>query len=267
MLHGFYSLIQFVPDIERAEGANIGILVFSPQSNPSILAIHSSRPPHLRNLCQNLPSERDLQQLMQSFEQRLRNDAPTDLPTLIKALGREAGKLRAVTPRAVPVADMRATATDLCARLVGEALHRDRLPRKIAKIEALRKEFGMADIIQSGVSVPLAGKSFRAPYVWVNGKPNVVVNANIRDNQSAAETAILWGGKGDLLLNSPADGVSRKLAVVTKISPGVSTDMRKSVGSIFENFAVDWIRPDTLDDYVDRIRDEAHSIGPEEMPH
>lgn len=259
MTHGFYSLIQYVPDHERAEGANIGVLVFCPQAADRVAAAWSPRPPHLRDLCrQDAPSEQDLGDLVQRLERRLHQDSPADLPGLIKALGREAGKLRLVTPRAVPVADLRETAQDLCRRLVGEVQHRERMPGKIAEIEALRAEPGMAEIIRTGVTVPVAGKMLRASYEWTNGKPNVVVHTRLRDDRTAADAACEWGGKGHLLLERPADTIPRKLAVVTRIDANVSDRARKDIGSIFEEFAVDWIPSENLPAYVARIRREAH---------
>ena len=56
---------------------------------------------------------------------------------------------------------MHATAQDLCRRLVGEAPHRERMLAKIAEIEALRVEPGMADLVRTGVYVPIAGKRLR----------------------------------------------------------------------------------------------------------
>ena len=261
MRTGFYSLIQYVPDGERAEGANVGVLVFCPESDERIVAVASSRPPHVRDLCrQHSPDEQELEHLVRSLERRLRSDAPSDLPSLIKALGREAGKLRAITPRAVPVTDPHATAQDLCRRLVGEVPHRERTLATIAEIEALRSEPGMADIIRTGVSVPIAGKTLRASYEWTNGKPNVVVHTRLRDDRTAADAACEWGGKGHLLLERPADKISRKLAVVTRIDPQVSDQIRREIGGIFQEFKVDWIPSEDLPAYVDRIRREAHAV-------
>lgn len=259
MIHGFYSLIQYVPDHERAEGANIGVLVFCPQAAERVVAAWSLRPPHLRDLCRrDAPSEHDLGDLVQRLERRMQQDAPADLPGMIKAMGREAGKLRLVTPRAVPVADLRETAQDLCRRLVGETQHRERMPGKIAEIESLREEPGMAEIIRIGVSVPVAGKMLRASYEWTNGKPNVVVHTRLRDDRTAADAACEWGGKGHLLLERPADKIPRKLAVVTRIDAAVSERARKEIGGIFREFAVDWIPSEQLPAYVARIRKEAH---------
>lgn len=260
MPHGFYSLIQYVPDSERAEGANVGVLVFSPQVEPQIVAVHSARPPHLRELCKQPPNDRELGSLMRSLAQRLRNDAPSDLPTFIKALGREAGKLRAITPRAVPVTDLHTTASELCQRLVGEAQTRDRTPKKIPEIEALRNEPGMAQVIRPNVTVPLAGRVLQASYEWVNGKPNVVVNTRLRDDNTATDTAIQWGGKGHLLRDNPADGISRQLAVVTTIDSKVSPRVREHIAAVFREFHVEWVRPDTMDEYIARIRREAHPV-------
>lgn len=259
MRHGFYSLIQFVPDSERAEGANVGVLVFCPEVKPGIVAAHSARPPHLRDLCKQPPTERELAQLISSLEQRLRNDSPSDLPAFIKALGREAGKLRAISPRAVPMVDLPTTAQELCSRLVGEAPHRERSPRQIPAIEALRDEPGMADLIQRGGEVPVAGKIIKPSYVWQNGKPNVVVNTRLRDDQSATEAAYQWGAKGHMLLEKPVDATPRQLAVVTTIEKQVTPKARDEIGAIFKEFAVDWVRPDTLDAYVGRIRREVHA--------
>jgi hypothetical protein len=30
-VRGYYSILQFVPDLERSEGANIGVVLFSPE--------------------------------------------------------------------------------------------------------------------------------------------------------------------------------------------------------------------------------------------
>lgn len=261
MRTGFYSLIQYVPDGERAEGANVGVLVFCPESDERIVAVGSSRPPHVRDLCrQDSPDEQELEHLVRSLERRLRSDAPTDLPSLMKALGREAGKLRTITPRAVPMTNLQETAQDLCRRLVGEAPHREPRLSKIAEIEALRGESGMADIIRTGVSVPIAGKMLRASYEWTNGKPNVVVHTRLRNDRMAADAACEWGGKGHLLLERPADNMPRKLAVVTRIDPQVSVQIRREIGHIFKEFKVDWIPSEQLPAYVDRIRREAHAV-------
>lgn len=261
MSHGFYSLIQYVPDSERVEGANIGVLVFCPHASQCVATAWSIRPPHLRDLChQHAPNEHDLGNLVQSLERRLQGDAPADLPSFIKAMGREAGKLRLITPRAVPVEDLQKTAQDLCLRLVGESQHRERMPSKIAEIEALRQESGMANIIRTGITVPVAGKILRPSYEWTNGKPNVVVHTRLRDDRTAADAACEWGGKGHLLLERPSDKIARKLAVVTRIDAQVSDRTRTEIGNIFREFKVDWIPSEQLPAYVERIRREAHIV-------
>ena len=82
----------------------------------------------------------------------------------------------------------------------------------------------------------------------------MVVHTRLRDDRTAADAACEWGGKGYLLLERPADNILRKLAVVTRLDSQVSDQTLQEIGSIFQEFNVDWIPSEQLPAYVDRIR-------------
>lgn len=256
---GYYSLVQYVPDSERAEGINVAVLVFVPGANPPITMAMSENPPHLREHSgTKTPTHQHLQELSRGLLRRLNHDAPQELAAYIKSIGRETGVLRALPPRAVAIINPELTSQELRDHLVGEAPKRSRLPKSIPEFEQLIGELGMSERIHRSVEVPIPGKMLKASYVWNNGKPNVVVNAKFQDDSSAVDLACQWGGKGKLLLENPVDKQPRKLAVIYQTTNDVSSQVRRDIQTILDDFQVDGIPPDRLSGYIKRVRAEAH---------
>lgn len=256
---GYYSLIQYIPDSERAEGINVAVLVFLPGANPPITMAMSEHPPHLREHSgAKTPTHQHLQELARGLHRRLNHDAPQELAAYIKSIGRETGVLRALPPRAVAIINPQLTSQELLDRLVGEALKRQRLPKTIPEFERLMGELGMGERIHRSVEVPIPGKMLKASYVWNNGKPNVVVNAHFPDDNRAVDLACQWGGKGKLLLENPVDAKPRKLALIYQTSNDVSGQVRRDIQTILDRCHVDGIPTDRLSEYIDKVRAQAH---------
>jgi Protein of unknown function (DUF3037) len=182
---GYYSILQYVPNPERAEGVNIGLMLFCPEKN--FLKIHTAeRNDRARRL---LGKRRDssanlsrLDAFKTAFEERveLEADRIETLEDFRAFVNTRANQLRLTDPRPVKVADPEAELSNLFALLVEEddPTHE---PTQRAKT-AIKRQFNqlliahkLDDVVERGfpVELPSLGRQ-HYPFAFSNGQPNVI---------------------------------------------------------------------------------------------
>lgn len=115
---GFYTIMQFCPDAERGECANVGVVVFPPEAEPTAELLGKGSELLQLRFPEEDVDEHRLTVSMRGLVERLRRArirSPGDLKSFIS---KEAGALRLTAPRALIVEDGQKVVAELFQRLV-----------------------------------------------------------------------------------------------------------------------------------------------------
>jgi hypothetical protein len=182
---GYYSILQYIPDPERAEGVNIGLMLFCPEKNFLKIQI-SERNGRVRRLFgRRRSSSANLSRLdafKTAFEERIELEAGRihTLEDFRAFVNTRANQLRLTDPRPVRVDDPEAELLNLFALLVEED-EPSHMPMQRATT-AIKRQFNhlltahkLDELVQRDVHVelPLLGQQ-RYPFGFSNGRPNVI---------------------------------------------------------------------------------------------
>jgi hypothetical protein len=182
---GYYSILQYVPDPERAEGVNIGLMLFCPEKDFLKIQTTASHDRVRRLLGKRRGSTSNLSRLdafKTAFEERVGLEAGR-LQTLEEFrafINTRANQLRLTDPRPMKVTDPEAELSNLFALLVEEVAPTYAPTHHATTV--IKRQFGqlltthkLDELVQRDVPVelPLLGKQ-RYPFYFDNGGPNVI---------------------------------------------------------------------------------------------
>jgi hypothetical protein len=182
---GYYSILQYVPDPERAEGVNIGLMLFCPEKN--FLKIQTANRNdrvqrffgRQRGATTNLSR---LESFKTAFEERVKLEAGRiqTLEEFRAFVNTRANQLRLTDPRPVKVAEPETELSNLFVLLVEETepAHAPTphattvIKRRFDQMLTTRK---LDKVVRRDFSVelPLLGRQ-RYPFAFSNGQPNVI---------------------------------------------------------------------------------------------
>src|SRR5262245_44127945 len=121
---GYYSILQFVPDLERVEGANIGVILFCPEKRFLRVQTSTSNDRVRRFFGQDETTDLDLDRLntfKAAFEERIKTESetiqtPEQFYQFVKS---RANQLILTEPRPIKVFDPEPQLANLFETLVG----------------------------------------------------------------------------------------------------------------------------------------------------
>lgn len=120
---GYYSILQYVPDLERAEGVNVGVVLLCPEENFLRAKTSDDDDRVLRFFGERADLDlRRLAALKLAFEERIAMEAGRikTLEDFQQFVATRANHLRLTPPRSVKVTDAEAELDSLFASLVEE---------------------------------------------------------------------------------------------------------------------------------------------------
>jgi hypothetical protein len=182
---GYYSIIQFCPDVARGEAANVGVVLLCPEIGflKTRMAEGVGR---LKEMFPRLKYDpKRLRITLQSIEQRLEIDRERfktgdDLRQFAET---RANAMRLTLPRSVRVDDPEAELNRLFTRLVDES-EKGRRRRGIESALATAfKKGGVEHLVRRKVSLdlPIVNRTVKAPFGFQNGRFNVVQPTTFAD--------------------------------------------------------------------------------------
>ncbi len=182
---GYYSILQYVPDPERAEGINIGLMLFCPEIDFLEIQTTESNDRVRKLLGRQKSSAAALSRLdsfKTAFAERVametgRMQTREDFQAFVST---RANQLRLTDPRPVKVTDPEGELANLFKLLVDDAQPSQaptHYATTIIKIQfgQLLTEHKLDDVVQRNfqVELPLLGRQ-RYPFAFRNGQPNVI---------------------------------------------------------------------------------------------
>ncbi len=268
---GYYSLIQYCPDLSRLEAANIGVVLFCP-ARRFLRAKTSTNNDRIRRF---FGSENNdwptIQTVRQSLERRLEVDAGgiqtlDDFQRLIDTRG---NAVQLSAPRPMKVGDPERDLSDLFEKLVGQRHRLDRArvtPIKKVLDETVHRE-QLDRFLRRAIRVPVPNTDMdiEVPYGFQNGSFNLIqtVAFAATKREHLEEQASKHSIRGELLRREPnATFGMLDLIVVASFTPEAESH-RRMVSEILAVNHVPLFTPDTMSELVTKIRTTATLVTPE----
>jgi Protein of unknown function (DUF3037) len=260
---GYYSLIQYCPDLARLEAANIGVILFCPelkfirakvaQGNDRIRRFFGSQDDDWTqiNAVKNTIVNR-LEVTGKEFK---------SLDDLTNFIATRANEVQVTAPRPMKVSEPETDLDELFEDLVGgrskQPLKYSALPVEKA-LERTFREKGVDEFIRRDVTVtvPAFHKSLTVPFGFQNGRFNLIQPVRFQQitELRILDTACRHAVEGRSLYEHPDEKLGQlKLIVVGSFVPE-SSEYKDLVNDILKENKVDLHSIDEVQKLVDEIR-------------
>jgi hypothetical protein len=263
---GYYSILQYVPDPERAEGINVGVALVCPEKG--FLRAKTSRDnSRIKRFFKNQEFDlKRLSALKEAFEERVRAEAERvrTLEDFQHFIDTRANQLRLTPPRPVKVESPELELINLFESLVEnktptEADHATRRTTKIKNhFRELIRQHGLTDKVSERVTydLPVLGKPQVYPFGFRNGQPNVVnaVSFEAADEQKTEDRACRVVVEGQDLSRLPEPV---KLNVIGSFRPE-QQDRAAHIRHLLEENNIALCTADEIEKLVEEIAATAH---------
>lgn len=264
---GYYSLIQFCPNVSRLEAVNVGVVLFCPEFN-FLDARTSGNNRRAEKLVGRGNLEKSaLNAAKRSIERRLDVDRESfkDLDDLRRFVDSRGNWLKLTEPRPVKVFEPSEELVKLYDELVGgPSFKRQQLEEK-QLFPSLETTFtklhseGRAEL-DIRVKVPVLSRSINIPYAYQNGSLNLIKPHRFSSRENSSEGAAMrLAMEGDLLQRHGTDhGVNARLIVVSAFDIECSPGLVRRVSSLFGEYDIKNVAGDEIDEFIASVEIEAH---------
>lgn len=262
---GYFSLIQYCPDLSRLEAANIGVVLFCPECRFLAAKTSAGNDRIARFFGRGSFDVERLNVAKRAFEDSLRNqiDGLRTLEDMQRFIDTRGNDLVLTSPRSIKVSqpdqDLAKLFTDLVGGRARREEHQPLYPPLHTAFQELSAQ-GRA-VLNVPVIVPILGRTLKIPYSFRNGatnlvKPQVFTNEENPASNAAARLAV----EGDLLRRHGQDeGGEKRLIVVPAFERGANqSGLRQRVLDVLREYSVETVMGEAIPQFIERVRQEAH---------
>ena len=257
---GYYSIIQYCPDLSRFEAANIGVLLFCPDSG----FLKSITSGNNRRIIKFFGPEghdwKRINTFKKALQDRLEHEHPSiqTVESLQQFVATRANLIQITSPLPMKVFDPEKDLTELYERIVGKAAKRE-TRRDFKKLMGEKfVEAGLQRKIVSDfrVEVPVLGKEVDIPFGFQNGRFNLITPVPFRaaKPEQSFRTACKYAIEGQSLYSHPDQKLGElQLVVVGQFRPK-DDESRVLVRRVFADSHVKLFLSEDLPTLIDDIR-------------
>lgn len=251
---GWFSIVQFCPDANRLESANIGVLLFCPALEFLDVRMASDNQ-RISKFFGPLKSERHF---VDSFKKGLIDRIQVEKATivdheqLLDFVDRRANQIRISTPRSIRITDAEKQLDELFAQLVGGAIRRrtkiaDRLAKSLEQPSLESKLYKAVPI-----TVPIDGRELNVPYAFQNGRFNLIQPVRFQ-SENPLQTAYKYAVEGDSIYDTEHQQFGKLQLLVVGSFRSKSDENKQIVNRVLKNHHVKLYAMDELDILVQDI--------------
>lgn len=262
---GYYSLIQFCPDVSRLESVNLGVILFCPGSG-FLRAMTSKSTRRAEKLVGRGELARAaLASARNAIEKRLLVDRESfrTLEDLQRFVDTRGNSLQLTPPRPLKVTAPDEELKRLFHQLVDGKVGHHTEPTKRHAFPSLQTLFtrlsseGRARLDYE-TSLPVLGQHFTVPYAYQNGVLNLVQPHLFERNSARASLDLAI--RGDLIKKHGVnDHQESRLIVISKFSPKCEPDFVRHVDQLFSEYSVKHVHSGDVEKFADQVEAEAHA--------
>lgn len=261
---GYYSLIQFCPDVSRLEAVNLGVILFCPASG-FLQALTSKSTRRAEKLVGRGELARAaLKSAKTAIEKRLLVDRESfkSLEDLQRFVDTRGNSLQLTPPRPLKVTSPEEELKRLFEELVGGRTLKDSEAAKRAAFPSLQTLFtrlsneGRATL-DFETTLPVLGQEFTVPYAYQNGVLNLVKPHEFQ--KKSAKSALDLAIRGDLIQKHGVPKFEQsQLVVVSRFPADCDPEFVSHVDQLFSEYRVKHVHAEHVEDFVNLVESEAH---------
>ncbi len=259
---GFFSVVQFCPDLDRGECANVGVVLAVPSLGFLGVRLSDDNEGPKQRFGREVYDDARLTIAKKAIAGRVLHEgrewkASEDLLEFAK---KEGNNILFSTPRTILVENANAELEELFQRLAHvDARQRRRPPPPDLKKTFEDKLAGVALQRDLKIDVPQLG-TIDVPYAYQNGVLNLVRPEGFPVNPaSASEKASDLAVKGHIIFNqSKIGGAPKKLIIVGGFDPSMPEEVKSKIAYVLREHDARLVREDQIEAFVDEVRREAH---------
>ncbi len=263
---GYYSLIQYCPDLGRLEAANIGVLLFCPERH--FLKAQMSR--DNRRIIRFFGSEGHdwirINEFKKGLEDRIAREGTEigSLDQLQRFIDQRANLLQITPPRPMRVIDADQDLAGLAKEFLGESRHRTSsksLRRYVSdKLSAAGLERKIRENIR--VRVPIFDKEIEIPFGFQNGCFNLInpVPFEAANPEQSVLTACKYAVEGRSLYQQADPKLGKLQLVVVGKFRRMDPESPNRVERVLKDSYVKLYRMSQLPQLIDEIRQTGKDI-------
>ena len=260
---GYYSLIQYCPDLARLEAANIGVILFCPERG-FIRAKIAQGDDRIRRFFGSHDNDwMQVNAVKNAIVNRLEVTGKDfrSLDDLTNFIATRANEVQVTAPRPMTVSEPEKDLDELFDDLVGG---RSKQPLKYSAppvekaLERTFREKGVNELIRKDVTVtvPAFHKSLTVPFGFQNGRFNLIQPVGFQQTMESnvLNVACRHAVEGRSLYDHPDEKLSElKLIVVGSFAPE-SSEYKDVVSDILKENKVELHSIDEVQGLIDEIR-------------
>ena len=269
---GYYSVIQYCPDLGRFEAANIGVLLFCPEKQflQALMAHNNSR--IIRFFGSEGHDWARINTFKRGLTDRLQKEASAikSVEDLHQFIAMRANVLQITHPNSMKVVDPEQEIRNLFEEIIGEPARPERrknLRRYVGEklsVPGLEKKV----VHDVKVCVPVLQKEVEIPFGYQNGRFNLIkpVRFGAQNPEQSVDTACKYAVEGRSLREhlDPAWGAMQLIVVGQFRAKDQDTPGR--VRRVFDDNGVKLFKMDDLPTLIDEIRRTGKDINGEKKP-
>lgn len=257
---GYYSIVQYCPELSRFEAANIGVLLFCPDSG--FLKVMTSG--NNRRIIKFFGSEghdwKRINTIKKALQDRLDKEHKgiRTVEDLQQFIATRANSLQITSPLPMKVLDPEQDLLELFCQVVGEPAKREPKTNFRKLLGEKFEKAGLGEKIMSDVEVdvPVMGKKVEIPYGFQNGRFNLInpVRFGAEDSQQSFRIACRFAVEGRSIYEHPDKTLGDlQLVVVGQFRP-TDEESPTLVRRVFNESNVKLYSSEEIPKLIDEIR-------------
>ncbi len=264
---GYFSLVQYCPDLARREVANVGVLLFSPEHDFLEARLVSDNHRVTRFFGKHADHAKHVTAMKEAFTERLRVEKAefATLEDLSLFVQTRANRIILTPPKAVRVENPESDLEALFATLVADSSSANLTEGFELADMPLRKRLNqvlvMPDLIPKirksiHVRVPVLKKEVVMPFGFQNGRFNLIQPASFIQGSitKLRDAACRFAVEGDSLYQNPDPNLGELQLIVVADFQRTGRDGAAAVKELFHEYQVKLFTPETLGDLEQEIR-------------
>lgn len=263
---GYYSLIQYCPDLARLEAANVGVLLFCPERHflKAMTARDNGRIRHFFGAEGNDWAR--INSFKQGLVDRLEIERPNieTLTDLERFIALQANAIQISAPRSMKVLDPEEDLKRLFADLFGERSERTRGKSLQTVVGEKLRQAGLEHKLRTDivVTVPALDQKIEVPFGYQNGRFNLITPAKFgaAEPDRAITQAYKFAVQGRSLYDHPDKELGDLQMVVVAKFRAHDRESPARIAHLFKDFDVKLFTLRQMPDLVDEIRDTGKDL-------
>ena len=257
---GYYSVIQYCPDLSRFEAANIGVLLFCPESGFLKAITSSNNERIIKFFGRDGHDWKRLRVFKKGIEDRLQNERACirTREDLQQFIAMRANQIQISNPRPIKVFDAEKDLAELFKKLVGGRVKREsqKALKKVLADKFSHAGLGKKLIPNVKVDVPVLDKEVEIPFGFQNGRFNLINPVSFRgaDPESAFRTACKYAVEGRSIYEHKSDDFGDMQLVIVGSFRAKDQESPAIVRRVFNDNAVKLFKFDDVPTLIDEIR-------------